>query len=373
MHDIAISRRQRRGRLYWAITQQEILNLIRHPQYLLTLAIPIFMSLVFGLVFPSLSEADALRVVVYDAGDSTWGSTLGAWSDVKLETAASDTALLAAVHGNTTAGLIIPADFDTAVAANQLPELIVYLNADASTENVAVFKQLLSESVWAIEGRAAPALLTWQEVNAPAQAALPFASTGNYIALLFLLVGVVLLTINMLPWLMVEKRENGTLPVLLASPVEPADLIIGQGLAAYLFTLLLAAVLLTINRGWMGNVGLTAVTILLASAMLVGLGLLLGLWLESKSQCNTYAGIAGILLLIPSWFVLTPLTELPLLVAWGVRLLPTYYFAKVLAYSFNGEASLAIVGSSLVVLLGCTVIIFLLIGWRLRQRPLGCS
>ncbi len=367
MDDTIAPRQPGRWQLRWAVAQQEITNIARHPYYMVSFAIPIFMSLAFMLFVSSMRDTDDLIVVVYDAGSSDWAATLTRWSEAQIEMVDSETAVQAALTDNATAGILIPAGFDTAVAAGQSPELVVYVNQEARNDHIAIFTRRLSDALWTMGQTSPPAVIRWQDTNVRPEA-LSF-SVEEYIVVIFIILGICMTTMGILAQTIVEKRETGSLPALLASPLTFGDLLWGQSTAVFLYTMLLSAVLLLINGGWVGNVAVTAVSIILTTFALLGLGLLFGLWSQSKNQCNAYTGVLGIVLVIPSWFALVPPDNLSLPLTAVLHLLPTTYLVELLNQSLNGTATWATVWVNLLVLCLFTAVLFGLVRWRLQRQP----
>ncbi|HRQ40240.1 MAG TPA: ABC transporter permease [Chloroflexota bacterium] len=367
MSETITARHPGRWQLRWAVTRQEIANIARHPYYVVSFAIPIFMSLAFALFVSALGETDELIVAVYDAGNSDWAATVAQWEVVTVQMVASETAVFAALEDKATAGILIPAGFDTAVAAGQSPELLVYVNKEARNDHIATFTRQLSDALWTMGERPPPAVINWQEANVRA-AALTF-SVEEYIVVIFIILGICMTTMGILAQTIVEKRETGSLPALLASPLSFGDLLWGQSTAVFLYTMLLSAVLLALNGGWVGNVLVTAVSIILTTFSLLGLGLFFGLWSQSKNQCNAYTGVLGIVLVIPSWFALVPPDNLSLPLTAVLRLLPTTYLVELLNQSLNGTATWATVWVNLLVLCLFTAVFFGLVRWRLQRQP----
>lgn len=368
MNETIASRQPGRWQLRWAVARQEIANIARHPYYLVSFAIPIFMSFAFMLFVSSMQDTDELIVVVYDAGNSDWAATLTHWSEARVEMVDSATAVHQALAGDATGGILIPAGFDTAVAARQSPELVVYINQDARASHIADFKRLLSEEVWAINEAPPPATITWQETGS-SERDLPLQSVENYIVVIFVILGICMTTMGILAQTIVEKRETGALPSLLASPLTFGDVLWGQSTAVFLYTVLLTGILLVINGGLTGNVWVTAVACILTTLVLLGLGLLFGLWSQSKNQCNAYTGAIGIVLVIPSWFALIPTENMALPVTAVLRLLPTTYLIDILGQSLGGTATWANVWFDLLVLCLFTAVFFGLVRWRLLRQP----
>lgn len=367
MSETLTTRQPGRWQLRWAVTRQEIANIARHPYYIVSFAIPIFMSLAFALFVSAMGETEELVVAVYDAGESGWAATLAEWEDVTVLRVESETAVHAALDDNATAGILVPAGFDTAVAAGQSPELVVYVNQEARNDHIATFTRRLSDALWTMGETPPPAMINWQDTNVR-PAALTF-SVEEYIVVIFVILGICMTTMGILAQIILEKREMGSLPALLASPLTFGDLLWGQSTAVFLYTMLLSVVLLAINGGLVGNVAVTAVSIILTTFALLGLGLLFGLWSQSKNQCNAYTGVLGIVLVIPSWFALVPPDNLSLPLTAVLRLLPTTYLVELLNQSLNGTATWATIWVNLLVLCLFTAVLFGLVRWRLQRQP----
>lgn len=367
MNETIVARQPGRWQLRWAVARQEMVNIARHPYYLVSFGIPIFMSLAFALFVSALGETDELIVAVYDAGSSDWAATLAKWEDVTVRMVESETAVHTALDDEATAGILIPAGFDTAVAAGQSPELVVYVNQEARNDHIAIVTRRLSDALWTMGEAPPPAMISWQETNAR-DSGLTF-SVEEYIVVIFVILGICMTTMGILAQIIVEKRETGSLPALLASPLTFGDLLWGQSTAVFLYTMLLSAILLALNGGLVGNVGVTAVSIILTTCALLALGLWFGLWSQSKNQCNAYTGVMGIVLVIPSWFALVPPENLSLPLTVGLRLLPTIYLVELLNQSLNGTATWTTAGINLLVLGMFTAVFFGLVRWRLQRQP----
>jgi ABC-2 type transport system permease protein len=368
MNETMTARQPGRWRLRWAVARQEIANIARHPYYMVSFAIPVFMSLAFLLFVSSVREADDLIVVVYDAGRSDWAATLARWSEAQIEMVDSETALLHALSDEATGGIIIPVGFDTAVARGESPELAVYINQNAYAAHIADFKRLLNEEVWAINEAPPPAHITWYETGGSGRD-LPLPSVENYIVVIFVVLGICMTTMGILAQAIVEKRETGALPALLASPLTFGDVLWGQSTAVFLYTVLLTGILLVINGGVTGNVGLTAVSCILTTFVLLGLGLLFGLSSPSKNQCNAYTGVVGIVLIIPSWFALIPVEDIALPVTAVLHLLPTTYLIDILGQTLSGTATWATVWLDLLALCLFAAVFLGAVRWRLQRQP----
>jgi ABC-2 type transport system permease protein len=165
------------------------------------------------------------------------------------------------------------------------------------------------------------------------------------------------------PLLLVEEKEKRTLDFLLASPAGLKEIVAGKALTGVVYTLLIAGLLLFINRQLVGNWFLTLLSISLGLLFVVGVGLFMGTLLNNTMQVNTWASSVLIVLLVPSF----PSLALPAAVETGMRLIPTYYLTEALKLSLAGS-SVSRVWTHLAVLLVCSLIAFTAATWALRRE-----
>jgi ABC-2 type transport system permease protein len=161
----------------------------------------------------------------------------------------------------------------------------------------------------------------------------------------------------------VEEKEKRTLDFLLSSPASLNEIIAGKALTGVVYTILIAGLLLGINRQSIHNWALTLLTILLGMLFVVGVGLVIGSLLKNTMQVNTWAGLVLIVLLAPSF----PLIGLTGWFDKSMRFIPTYYLSEALKLSLAGTMSSQL-WIYLAVLTVCTVIVFLAAAWALHRR-----
>ena len=368
MSDIPLTKQPSKWRLRWVISKNEMWNILRHPNYLVLLGIPVFMSLVFGIMMGSLQGPDEFIVVVYDEGESSWIAELNQIPEIEWLFVNSEAELLSAVEDDATAGIIIPANFDTAVNSDNPPELTAYINSETSRGRMVRFRQGLTEQVWAIAYDTPPATIDWQEANANEGRFSDF-SPEIYITVMFVIVAVTLAVIDIAPQLLLESRQNGVLSLLMASPVELADVLFGQSVATLLSSMVVASAVLLINFQNVVNWPLVIGCIFLLAIVLNGLGLILGIICADKGRCNAYMAVTGILLVVPVWFLIAPLEDLPAIVYWILQLAPTYHFGVALTHLLNESATLnnIIVNISALIAFG---VLFYGIVHQFSKRPL---
>lgn len=370
MSDIPVVNQPGKWRLRWAIAKNEMWNIVRHPFYLISMLIPVGMALIFSVVMSVLTDDEAFIILVYDQGDSALVAGLVEIEGAEWQLVGSETAVIEAVEaGEATGGVVIPAGFDTAVANGSLPEITAYVNHEASTTNIVKFQQGLVNQVWETAYDTPPATIQWQEFNFGIPS-FPDFSVEMYITIMFVMLGASLVVMGLLSQMIVEARENGIVSMLMASPAEARDWLFGLSAVVITCTLFISVILLLLHDGTVENWWLTLFAVLLVIVVLNGLGLLLGLGFNTSAECKTYTAVISLLLVIPAWFLIVPLQDIPAIARLFLQLTPTYYFSLILIESLSGTATLATVLPNILALLVFGVLFYGLVQWRLQKRPL---
>ncbi len=348
-----------------AITRKDLVDAIRHRYLLTALVTPLFVALLFRVLLPGGGSNKLLTIVVHDAGGSGLVTELRKTNQITVVEAASVDATAGEVEKRKAiGGLVVPAGFDADLAANKQPELTVYINNDKNIFEQAAFRRLLDQIVRSFAKQPEPARLTWVDIDKGANDQKRGGTGLDQIMLPLLLI----LTFGMIgafvvPLLIVEEKEKRTLDFLLSSPASLNEIIAGKALTGVVYTLLIAGILLGINRQFIQNWPLTLLTILLGLLFVVGVGLVIGSLLNNTMQVNTWASIILIVLLAPSFPSIG-------ITAWfdkAMRVIPTYYLSEALKLSMTGTVSSQL-WMYLAVLLACTVVVYFAAAFALHRR-----
>jgi ABC-2 type transport system permease protein len=346
-----------------AITRKDVVDAIRHRYLLTALVTPLFVALLFRVLLPATGDK-VLTIVVHDAGSSGLVTELRKTPQISVVLADSaDKTSREVERIKATGGLAVPAGFDADLAANKQPELTIYVNNGKTVFEQAAFRRLLDQIVRSFAKQPEPARLVWVDVDKDANAETRLGTRLDQILLPLLLI----LTFGMIgafvvPLLIVEEKEKRTLDFLLSSPASLKDIIAGKALTGVVYTLLIAGLLLGINRQSVQNWPLTWLTIVVGLLFVVGVGLVIGSVLKNTMQVNTWASLVLILLLTPSFPSIG-------IIGWfdkAMRLIPTYYLSEALKLSMAGTVSSQL-WIYLAVLVGCTFIVFFAAAWALRR------
>jgi ABC-2 type transport system permease protein len=190
------------------------------------------------------------------------------------------------------------------------------------------------------------------------------------------LVGVImlemaLLNINALAQSIGFEKQTKMLDLWVSLPVSPVVYVLGNALSLLPFTLLSAAVTLTVAVVGFGFVLPLAILPLLVVGMLLiwastlGIGFLIGVYGRTPRQINMWAQIIGVLL---SFFapVFYPLSVLPVPLQVVASAWPLTWGASFLLGILHSNAHAVLVGGG--VLVGFVALWFVLIAYGLRWR-----
>lgn len=364
--DAVIHTPQSRWRLLLALTRKEILTVVKHPPHLISLAIPIFISLVFQLLFPAFQSRDEIIVAVYAPQPSTLLAQLEQSDELMIVRVESETAVSDAVTDEATAGLILLPELETAVSNNQSPPLTAYLNDDARTSHKAIFRAILSDALLQMQTPPPPIQLSWETRNI-APDALDDIALDDYLFLTLVILGISIIGKMLIPQTLAEEKESNALAALLASPATMIDVLIAKAISSVGFAIVLTIILVLINQGWRGDWAITAVSLLLGIFLFTGIGMILGLRSQSKQQSDAVGGILILILNIPTWFAVTAVSQLAPATAFTLKLIPTTYLVNALRHSITGSGNQ--VGLDLLVLTGWIIAVVGIIVWQVRKRP----
>jgi ABC-2 type transport system permease protein len=347
-----------------AITRKDVVDAIRHRYLLTALVTPLFVALLFRVLLPGDDTRNLLTLVVHDAGGSGLVAELRNAPQITIVEASSADAIAGEVERRKAiGGVVVPAGFDADLAANKQPQLTVYVNNQTSILGQGAFRRLLDQTVRSFAKQPDPARFVWVDIDKEANPIRAGTGLGQMLLPLLLILTFGMTGAFVVPLLIVEEKEKRTLDFLLSSPASLKEIIAGKAITGVVYTLLIAGLLLGINRQAIHNWLLTSLTVLVGLVFVVGVGLVIGSLLKNTMQVNTWASLVLIVLMAPSFPSLG-------LTGWFdrlMRLVPTYYLTEALKLSMAGTVTPQL-WTYLGVLLGCTLIVFLAAAWALQRR-----
>ena len=157
------------SRVVSAFAQKDLVDAIRNRYLLGALLTPVFVAVLLRILVPGISNLN-FTVLVHDPGSSRLVSELRSMPQMKVITATSPEGVANELQkSKAVGGLVIPASFDSDIAAGKQPELLVYVNNKANDIEQAMFRQFVERQFLASVKERLPAHLTWIDVNKEAR------------------------------------------------------------------------------------------------------------------------------------------------------------------------------------------------------------
>lgn len=319
----------------------------RSPVVLLAVVMPLLMTFVVAAIFGTLLESPP-RLGIHAPGGTAMTSAAAGLEGIRTTTYDLEQDLRADVAAHELdAGLILPEGFDAAVAAGG-PATVTYLvSGEALASDRVVLAAAVATLIRGLAGSDEVVQVTVVTVGAE-----DFVPMGDRVIPLLVVYAVVVAALFVPAASILDERSKGTLNAVLVTPASMGELLASKALFASGLAILMGVVTLVINQALSGEVLGILLALLLGTAMLVQLGLILGLWAKDMNTLYTWIKAGGVLIVLPGLLALFP--TLP---SWIAMLAPTYYFLQPIYDLSVGGATL----SDVLPLLGVCLLICLAI------------
>ena len=342
-------------RIVWALAAKDIIDALKNRTTLTTIIISLFMVM-FYRYFPTLGlDGDALNVLIYAETESELVAALERSPALAVYSYESQERMLNVLRNSETPelGLVIP---ETAVAQLQTDApitiegyVLYWLNQEERAELKATAEAELTEQL----GRPVTVDLSGHDVFWPADGDYFAFSAGIALVFVTLMVGIALI-----PNLMIEEKQTKTLDALRVSPASAGHLVAGKAVAGLFYGLTGCVVVFIAFQHLILNWGLALVAAVLGTLFMAAIGLLLGSYVEVRSQLQLIVWLIVIPLLLP--VILIALEGLvPSGIVSIMRWVPTVAVAQLFRLSFAPDVTLAHYAADL----GVAVAVTLLLLW----------
>jgi ABC-2 type transport system permease protein len=331
------------------------------------LLMPLMMTGLYGFVIRD--TLTTFRVVAYAPGGSRLVDVLSATPSFEV-VAADDEASVETLIVEHAAhlGLILSADFDRALQAEENPPVTLLLNrgqlgADGVAQVVLTTIGLLSPQSLGVD-------LTQRPINEAAANGGLLASGRldfrNTFAILSIVLVLATLGVFMVPVSIIEEKERRTIEALLVAPVSHIDLTVSKAIGGLFYAVVSGTVVLLVNQAFVdANVAALAVVLSLGGLAAVMLGLFMGSLFESMQSLNVWSTFAMIPFLGPIIMIFLPGNSA---LQSALQFLPTYHLLQGLRLTLDRQADLSGLGVHLAVLVVTALVFALGVLWLLRRR-----
>lgn len=350
--------------LIWTLARKDLVDAFKIKSTLTTIVTSLVMVLIYRYMPLLSSNAETLNVRLYAETESTLTTALASSPALAVYTYPSRERLMAAFTDaeDVELALEIPQSVveqqQTGGPVTLTGHVMYWINASQRAEITALIEQELGDEL------KQPVMLDLEGHDVYFDADRFFFVFSPTVALLFvtLMVG-----ISLVPNLMIEEKQNGTLDMLLVSPVSAIQVVAGKALAGVILGLASSAIALFTFRHLILQWGLAVIAALLAIAFMVAVGLLLGGLLNIRAQLQ-----------MVSWFVILPLLLPVVLVALRglvpegavavMSWVPTVLIAYVYRLSLTPNASPAHYGVAVAVCAAATLLLLALVVDRVHRQ-----
>jgi ABC-2 type transport system permease protein len=352
-----------------AIARKDALDILLNKSNRMMLLTPIFIAIVFAVI-SNLIGIETPKVLIYNPGHSHVSQVVTrAVPQSQLISAHSPDEVVSAFAQRKpyVLGMIIPADFDTRLNRGEHALLTLYLNSNEMNE---VQRQLVMDTLTqytsSVSNPQPPVRITLTTINA---STFSFNLDLNKFYVVLALFNLITVGISLVSTLLVEEKEKKTLHMLLVSPASLADVVIGKLLVGLGYQLILLGIVMVIVHGFMGNISLVLLFLLLITCFGLALSLYAGSVFQTTISMGGFLAMVGFLFMIPAIFV-GPMGELfgNNLELQILHVLPTYYMADGLMNALQNQGTLSSTFLDLGVTLVCTLMCLGRAIWLLHRQ-----
>ncbi len=317
--------------------------------FIFAVVVPVILSLVISLLAGSLF-ADLPRLGVVDLGQTELVDNLAELDYLILHRYETSAELREDVaRGRLDMGLVLPIDLEVKLQEGRAPTLNFLTWGESLLRHRTQLGAALVTQIIDLAGHDLP--VETQVILLGDQESIPWDIR------LFPLVVIITITLGgmMVPaTFIVDEKQKRTIKALLVTPVSLEELLVAKGISGVLISMIMGAIILTINQAWGVEPLLLGLVLILSSILVVMWGIIMGLLVSDITNLFTAWKTIGILLFAPAFLFMFP--QIP---EWVSRVFPTYYMLGPIVDISLQNARFGDVAGDLIVL-GVLILITLL-------------
>ena len=300
----------------WHLLRKDLGVGPRSPIFLYAIVLPVILTLLIRVVFGSLFDP-VPRLGIVDEGESQVVQNVRDVEGIQVTFPESAAALKTLVENNDLdGGLVLPAGFDGALQAGQMPNVQFFFGGQSLASNRVVLGVTMVDLIRQVAGSPAP--IDVETITVGEGDTVPIVSRLlPLIVLMAVLIAGALTPATSL----VEEKEKRTLTALLVTPTRLSDVLLGKGALGFILAMATGVVTLALNGALGANPAALLLVLVLATLMAAEVGLMLGSFAKDTKALYTIWKSGAIVLVAPVVFFIWP--NLP---QWIAKIFPTYYF-----------------------------------------------
>jgi ABC-2 type transport system permease protein len=281
----------------------------------ITIATPLLITLVINLALGDLFSS-AAKLAFFDEGQSQLVSLLEETKQLHVVEYDSPEALKDNVsRGAADFGIIIPADFDNVISADEKVSVTTYIWGESLAKNRTIITATLLDLTRQLSSQPEPIILA--TVTLGDEETIPWSRRLMPLTVMM----AVFFGGLMLPAAsLIDEKLKGTLQALAVTPASLPDIFIAKGIMGALLSLAMGAIILLINQAWGESPLFLFLMLALGAIMAAEIGLILGALINEMNTLFAVWKFGGLFLFGPAIIYMFP--ELP---QWLNYVFPTYY------------------------------------------------
>ncbi|HLI51142.1 MAG TPA: ABC transporter permease [Thermomicrobiaceae bacterium] len=357
-------------KLILTIFKKDLRAAIKDGRVLVAIIVPIALGVFYSFIFPSSTPLPSATIAYQSAGPTSLPQRLQALAgdQVKLEVRpeTSPQQVRQAVDKQSAdVGLVIPANFDAAVAAGQSPPLTV-IRRETSTFGANFVQAALNNVLREMAGQQDPAKVAVNVIpkSTGSQTVFEEINARRYFVLAAAVMVIGMIGMLAVPIILTDEQEKKTLDalVMIASYV---DVVIAKALVGIVYIAVSLTLLLGITGTRLKAPVLFVGGAFLLSVAVLGFGLMLAGIFKSANQLNTWSGVILIPIIAPAFIVGFGGPKALRII---MDVLPTSQAMKILINGLDNKTYFTDIWLSFLVILAWGVIAYVLLLWSLRRR-----
>jgi ABC-2 type transport system permease protein len=318
------------------------------------LVISFVISLIFGTLFtekPKLGvlEDDRSELVAMIQGlDTITTEEYSNIGDIKraVETGAVDV------------GIVLPADFDSAIITGEETEITAYIWGESLAKNRTIIAVTITNLVREITGQESPVNI--ESITLGEEISIPW---NDRLLPVIVLIAVFLGGLMLPATSLINEKAKRTLDALVVTPTSMGEVFTAKGLVGIILSLFMGILILVINQAFGSEPLLLILVLVLGGIMAVEFGLILGILMKDFAALFTVWKSAGIILFAPVFIYLFP--EIP---QWIGNIFPTYYIVQPIVELSQRGGGWPEIAIEVYVLIGLDLILLGLVMFTLEKR-----
>jgi len=357
------SKVQRSLRVILAIAAKDMVDAIKNKSILSQVFTLAFIIVLYRFL-PSFDNWDALpRLALYDVDHSRLTAVMEDSPSFDLILTDSQQAMEAYVEDQEVVvlGLVLPSEFDRRINVGEGIALDGYFVHWASDSQISEAKTFFEEELSELAGSPIKIQTEGNIVyTIPDSRGLPFLVSLTVVLVM------VISSVFIVPLLMLEEKQSKTLDALLVSPADASLVVLGKAVSGSLYCFIGAGAVLALNHNLVTQWGLVFLTACCGVLFSVGIGLWLGSVFEVKQQLTLWGFVLLNALCVPMFLSLMD-DILPSAVMTVLHCLPTVALMKLFRISFSDDASIAVFGPELALVLVSVGTVLGAVVWVVRR------